>query len=694
MFLVESLRRLVWLRSREATITRETVRDTLMQQVRGVDISPAALSVAAFSLYLALLELDPSPPRGLDALDCLKFEPLQNRVLFPTSTFDPNLPERLLKGGLAGEASFDAIIGNPPWTHDPKAKEADKALAKREREAVAKGDDPDQLESERRSGITYARHAKVPLPLRSNDWAFLWRCRDFAHACTRVALVMKATPFFSLKRGAAQRRDQLLRAFPNVSLVNLAQLRLSRLFQEYEAEQGEAKPAAGPALLFFSQCLPVDAGTATIINLPWTPTFQNTGIFELPPDPAKGVPLDLLAARPKLLKTAAYGEERDLWFIERLARNKRMITFAAMLSELNLPAGQGYQPGNKYSAEHLQGLPLLTTRQFRAMRLTRDLPMLDASRAYRAYSRERYEGPLVLLPEGGLTAALERGGYTAAFDQRDIVYNESFVGVSFAAAGDRMARALTAVMNSSFVAYQLAFIGCTLGIKQTKVERVDLDNVWLPRLDQCDEALIQRFVALDGELASSLEPEPILLKLDGLVCDACDFVYAERALLGDTVRRARAVIFETPEDRSLMDCTPTHLEIVAYARNLCAALNEYAEEADDLALVPQRYASAANDLVMMRFTLSRKGEVEIRDPIAAPITDVAPREYATAFGGSELPYLKSLQSFRLYVENTFILAKPARYRCFTPAAAWSDGDRVLADLMQPLDSVAYGGVPA
>ena len=100
------------------------------------------------------------------------------------------------------------------------------------------------------------------------------------------------------------------------------------------------------------------------------------------------------------------------------------------------------------------------------------------------------------------------------------------------------------------------------------------------------------------------------------------------------------------------------------------------------------------DLVMMRFTFSRKGEVEIRDPIAAPITDVAPREYATAFGGSELPYLKSLQSFRLYVENTFILAKPARYRCFTPAAAWSDGDRVLADLMQPLDSVAYGGVPA
>jgi hypothetical protein len=38
VFLVESLRRLVWLRSRSSPVTREMIRETLLNQVRGVDI--------------------------------------------------------------------------------------------------------------------------------------------------------------------------------------------------------------------------------------------------------------------------------------------------------------------------------------------------------------------------------------------------------------------------------------------------------------------------------------------------------------------------------------------------------------------------------------------------------------------------------------------------------------------------------
>ncbi|NTJ45288.1 SAM-dependent DNA methyltransferase [Agrobacterium larrymoorei] len=693
VFLVESLRRLVWLHSRKQPVTRELVRDTLMWQIRGVDISPAALSVAAFSLYLALLELDPNPPRGIDALDCLKFDPLHEKVLFSTSTFDPRLAARMTEGEVLGQPQFDAIIGNPPWTHDPKAKEADRALVKLERDAKGRGDDPEELEQEpeRRSGITYARLSGVPLPQRSNDWAFLWRCRDFSHSKTRLALVMKATPFFSLERGAAERRNRLLRAFPNVSLVNMAQLRLSRLFQEYEAEQGEAKAAAGPALLFFSNCLPVDPDTATVINLPWTSTFESTGIFELPADPAKGVPLDLLALRPELLKTAAYGEERDVWFVERLARNKHVTTFAALLAELSLPAGQGYQPGKKYPATHLQGLPILTTRQFSAMRVARNLSIFDAPHANRAYGLDRYRGPLVLLPEGGLTAALERGRYTAAFDERDLAFNESFIGISFAASSNLMARALTAVMNSSFVAYQLALIGCTLGIKQTKVERVDLDNIWLPRLEQLNPQVIEDLAELENRLANSLETKPILQKLDELVYDACGLIAPEKAILSDAVRRARAVMFETPSDRSSMDMEPSADEVLTYATNLCSALNEYADDDDDQVLTPECYAAAANDLVVMRFSLGRKGAAKGGDIRQAKLADVAPQDFSSALGGSELPYLKPLRSLRLYVQDALIIAKPARYRCFTPAAAFSDGDRILADLMQPMQTTVDSG---
>ncbi len=60
VFLVEALRRLVEKKG-GASPARELIRSTLYEQVYGVDISEAAVRVAAFSLYLAALELDPDP---------------------------------------------------------------------------------------------------------------------------------------------------------------------------------------------------------------------------------------------------------------------------------------------------------------------------------------------------------------------------------------------------------------------------------------------------------------------------------------------------------------------------------------------------------------------------------------------------------------------------------------------------------
>ena len=60
VFLVEALRRLVEKKG-GASPARELIRSTLYEQVYGVNISEAAVRVAAFSLYLAALELDPDP---------------------------------------------------------------------------------------------------------------------------------------------------------------------------------------------------------------------------------------------------------------------------------------------------------------------------------------------------------------------------------------------------------------------------------------------------------------------------------------------------------------------------------------------------------------------------------------------------------------------------------------------------------
>ena len=78
VFLVEALRRLVKLKSGDSSPGRKLIRSTLYEQVYGVDISENAVRIAAFSLYLAALELDPDPRPP----HALKFTPLIGKTLF------------------------------------------------------------------------------------------------------------------------------------------------------------------------------------------------------------------------------------------------------------------------------------------------------------------------------------------------------------------------------------------------------------------------------------------------------------------------------------------------------------------------------------------------------------------------------------------------------------------------------------
>ena len=62
VFLVESFRRLVTKRVPAGEdLTRKLIRQTLHDQMFGIDISKEAIQIAAFSLYLTALELDPKP---------------------------------------------------------------------------------------------------------------------------------------------------------------------------------------------------------------------------------------------------------------------------------------------------------------------------------------------------------------------------------------------------------------------------------------------------------------------------------------------------------------------------------------------------------------------------------------------------------------------------------------------------------
>ena len=87
VFLVESLRRLIARRIPAGEKhTRELVRETLFEQVFGVDVEETAVEIAAFSLCLTAFELDPEP----NAPEQLRFErQLKGQNLFVADAFEP-----------------------------------------------------------------------------------------------------------------------------------------------------------------------------------------------------------------------------------------------------------------------------------------------------------------------------------------------------------------------------------------------------------------------------------------------------------------------------------------------------------------------------------------------------------------------------------------------------------------------------
>lgn len=111
VFLVRAFQRLVN-RWRQAHPGRQPdgalLKQLLEYNLYGVDIDPAAIRVASFSLYLAMCdEIDPRR-----YWDEIRFPCLRNIRLIEGDFFDESLP------GLNTEADvgrYDLVIGNPPW---------------------------------------------------------------------------------------------------------------------------------------------------------------------------------------------------------------------------------------------------------------------------------------------------------------------------------------------------------------------------------------------------------------------------------------------------------------------------------------------------------------------------------------------------------------------------------------------------
>ena len=303
VFLVEALRRLVHLQAGGGVPTRAAVRRTLHGQVYGVDRSPEAVSIAAFSLYLAALELDPDPR----AADGVRFQPLVGRTLRADDAFDVDLNAR----------KFDLVVGNPPWS----------------------------FTGQEASAARWRRAAGAPLSPRGRSLDFVRRAEDFAHDGTRFGMIVSATPFFSRSGTGLTAAQSLVEALGPVTLVNLAEL------------SGWLFPKADmPAMALLARCGERRADRMTLVQARWSPAGERSRTIEIAPSDVTSLPLASWRRHPALFKAAFLGNRYDLLLLDDL-RDKH-ATLEDRLGAVRATLVTGLIAGNRSrDATFLKGMP-------------------------------------------------------------------------------------------------------------------------------------------------------------------------------------------------------------------------------------------------------------------------------------------------------------------------------------------------
>jgi hypothetical protein len=572
-------------------------------------------------------------------------------TLFLADTINDQLPRKIT------EQPFDAVVGNPPWTFD----------------------------SRKTAQPRKANDADTARPRRSPDQAFLGVAARLAGDTGRIGMVMKATPFFSKDDHAIAARNALLRRLYPAAIVNMSALRKEELFPD----------ATGPALIFFARCALMSRADQILVgSFPWTADFRRNGQFHMGPGELRSVSLTRVLRTPPVLKAATFGTVRDGWLIEKLERELPTldsILTAAGLAQLS-SRGQGFQvegDSNK-PPKHYYSLDVVLPGEYEPFRLDAEkLSKFKHKTLHRTREPAIFRGPLVLCPKASFKAAAQLGRYSSAVSATDILYTESFYGISFAKHDAKLAFALSAILNSSLVSFQLAFGGGTWGLERPTVEPKDLLSLRVP--DLFAEGLdLAALVGAEASAAVKPNDEERLDILDHAVCELFNLEPEEAVLASESVNRARMLIFEGRAERQRFVKPPGLGLLRTYAGTVIRVVNAYLRAKDqrhleatvyERAVVRPSWAEGSPGLYAVRFSMAsggpnnepivRQSEGDELDKLSDLILSKLQSDIA--------PYLNERRILRVYLDDDLFILKPSEARYWSQACGLNDADVILAD---------------
>ena len=643
VFLIEALRRLVHAKARGGALSRSAIRQTLYNQIYGVDIEEAAVRLAAFSLYLAAMELDPQPQQ----LDDIQFEPLRDRTLLVgnarTIESTPAGKKILTRGGELKK--FDIIVGNPPWSYQGRAGTADR------REAMA----------------------GEPRQSRGQSLDFVARGREFAHDRTRFGMVLSATPFFSLSSTTMEAVRQTVEELAPVTLVNLSDLS-KWLFPR----------ANMPAIVLLARHRDRPKHRMTLVQSHWSPAGERSRTIELSPNDVVTLPIASWKRCYGLFKTAFVGRKPDLLLLDRMV--ERHQSLGVRLKDLGTQLRVGLTFGNRSrDASFLKGLPFARKDDIGPFSLEIDeLPAFSDDEAERPRDRGIYRAPLLLVNEFLREVPLPR--MVVAVAERDVVYTSAIFGASFAHSQSEIAYLVAGILGSAMASWYLLMTGSTLGLWMQRLRPNEINEMPVPALEPSVASDAgQRVIRLVRDFHRRPPGPDGWKELDEAAFDLYGLDDEDRIVIRDGLLRAS---WQWKEGLS-RSVEPVGVnELQTYARAFLTSMDAWFSATNDMRMRAQIY-DLPTDVShrVVRFVLEERQYPSV-DEVVRPngslqalLGEISARTQVNVENG-----LVGNRALRVHAHDEVSIIKPAALRHWLGVCGLEDAGAVVRDSVRNPES--------
>jgi len=641
IFLVGAYRRLVrcW-QQIHGMPDPEDLGRILQNHIFGVDKNAEAIRIAAFSLYLEVLNhLSNEQIRD----NAFRFPSLRDNLLVH-DFFDDQVETHF-----AGH-KFDRVLGNMPWGEGTLTKE----------------------------GKAWLEENQYVVGGRQAAPAFMLRAPQFCKDQGEIALLAPAKSTILVTSNTHQTfRDHFFSAYNVRAVVNFSPL-------VYELFPKAISPAAA---VFYDPTPPVsDSNLVYGVPKP-SPISQRLKAIVLDTTEVKFLEREKLLAQPYLWKVGLWGTPRDAALIERL---KSISTLREQADRLNWVIGEGIQVkgGDENYAPWLMGMNLVPTAKLRPYFIDMSVcELIEEEVFHRPRREELVRAPLVLIRQSQCYAA---------FSNEAVAYRHKISGIAGSWGEEWLLKWLVAYLNSPLAEYYHFLTSTSWGVERGTVIQKEYEEMPFlvpnqddPRLEEILRHLGEIELLMDSEGPFfDLEHESTIQQhkeaIHELVFEIYDLHPTERQLVMDILEYGVEFFnWSKRKTRKPREAKPVKRPDIpmlkAYAQIFTRAASSLLQTAGQT-LNATIFENGA-PLTVLSFDLVSSDDVqEVRVVQQSDAMRTKLRELSDLALERKTPSMYTRRHVRIYDGRQVSLIRPSEQRFWTESQARVDADAFLAEL--------------